>query len=137
MAVIDASVFVSLFNATESSHSLCVTWFESAEAEQLPLNAPVICLAEVAGPLVRQTSSRHLAEAALKELLNEELFTLHEIDRALAEEAAQMAIRLKLRGYDSLYVALAIRLKEPLVTLDQEVRTRAKQAINVVVPGFR
>ena len=56
------------------------------------------------------------------------------IDRQLGQLAAQLAARLQLCGADAVYVALARQLGLPLVTWDNEQRTRAATIIPVQTP---
>ena len=56
---------------------------------------------------------------------------LIEIDQPIILEAARLAADLGLRGADSIYVAVAVRLNLPLVTLDEDQKTRAKSVISV------
>lgn len=60
---------------------------------------------------------------------------LHSVDEALALEASDLAKDLRLRGADSVYVALAARFGLPLVTWDQELLERAASRIDVRIPG--
>ena len=56
---------------------------------------------------------------------------LIEIDQPIILEAARLAADLGLRGADSIYVAVAVRLNLPLVTLDEDQSTRAAPVISV------
>jgi predicted nucleic acid-binding protein len=56
------------------------------------------------------------------------------VDHRLGRASAELAVRLRLRGADAVYVAVAAHLKIPLVTLDTEQRERAKGLIEVKTP---
>jgi predicted nucleic acid-binding protein len=58
-----------------------------------------------------------------------------EIDESLGLFAAQVAADYRLRGADALYVAVAVRLRMPLVTLDNEQASRAAAAVEVIRPS--
>jgi predicted nucleic acid-binding protein len=59
----------------------------------------------------------------------------HELPDALADRAALMAARCKLRGADAVYVALAEALGAPLISLDQEILDRSRRLVAVKTPG--
>ncbi|MBI2940706.1 MAG: hypothetical protein HYY04_09750 [Chloroflexi bacterium] len=52
----------------------------------------------------------------------------------VCDHAAGLAATLRLRGADAIYVALADRLKLPLVTWDQEQLTRARPLVATRTP---
>ena len=52
----------------------------------------------------------------------------------LARLSANLAAQFRLRGADSVYVALARSLNMPLVTWDREQRARAPAAVTVRTP---
>ena len=56
------------------------------------------------------------------------------IDGSVGMRAAEIATHLKLRGADAVYVAVAERLKLPLVTWDGEQRSRASVLVSTSVP---
>jgi predicted nucleic acid-binding protein len=53
------------------------------------------------------------------------------MERSLAEIAANLAAELGLRGADSVYVAVAVRLNLPLTTLDADQKTRAAARVAI------
>lgn len=134
MAVIDASVYIAVVNAHEESHERCMRWLQQAVAEELPLWAPSIMLAEVAAALTRglQDPSKVMGAAAL--LRNSKVIRLQAVSVALAERAAQIASDQKIRGCDAVYVALAAQLDQPLVTLDRQQYVRGGKVVQVIEP---
>jgi predicted nucleic acid-binding protein len=74
------------------------------------------------------------AEDAVRLLLNLPIVEINPVDLDLGQESAQLAIDLRLRGADAVYVALARRLGMPLVTWDGEQRERARSAVRVATP---
>jgi predicted nucleic acid-binding protein len=60
---------------------------------------------------------------------------LFDLDPPLIDHASQLAIELRLRGADAVYVALSARLGIPLVTWDLDVLDRAAGRIEVRTPG--
>jgi len=55
-----------------------------------------------------------------------------EMDAQLIQDSARLAAQLGLRGADSTYVAVAVRLKLSLFTLDIDQRQCAKRVVSVV-----
>jgi predicted nucleic acid-binding protein len=53
------------------------------------------------------------------------------VDHGLADAAAALAARLRLRGADATYVAVASRLGVPLVTWDDKQRQRAASLVTI------
>lgn len=68
-------------------------------------------------------------------LLDPLFIELVPITEALAARSADVAIRGSLRGCDSVYVALAEQLAQPLVTFDREQATRGGTVVRVLAPG--
>ena len=56
------------------------------------------------------------------------------IDASLAALSAQLAVTLRLRGADTLYVATAHRLGVPLTTLDREQWDRSVTSVTAFTP---
>ncbi len=53
------------------------------------------------------------------------------MDQSLVQGASSLAADLGLRGADSFYVAVAARLNLPLITLDEDQKTKADPVIAV------
>lgn len=134
MAVIDASVYIAAVNAHEEAHERCLRWLQQAVAEQLPLWGPSIMLAEVAAALSRGLQDPSKAMDATALLRNSKVIRLQPVSIALAERAAQIASDQKIRGCDAVYVALAMQLGQPLVTLDRQQYARGGKVVQVIEP---
>lgn len=132
MAVIDASVYIAAVNAHEESHERSLRWLQQAVAEELPVWAPSIILAEVAAALARGLQDPAQALRAVTLLRNSKVIRLQQVSVALAERAAQIAADQKIRGCDAVYVALAAQLDQPLVTLDRQQCARGGKVVQVI-----
>lgn len=136
MNVVDASVWVSAFLPADCNHQASDDWLEQQRHRgAIEMVAPALLLAEVAGAVVRSTGSFALAEAAIERLLGLPELRLELMDDELSLTAAYLAARLRLRGADSIYVALADRLGLALVTWDGELLGRASSAVHAAIPG--
>jgi predicted nucleic acid-binding protein len=129
MAVIDASVYVSLINAREATHAGSWTWFQQAKSAQEPISAPVILLAEVAAALSRGVGDPALARQVVQQLLHSKVIELAPVTIVMAERAAAIAAEHRIRGCDAVYIALAEQLGDDLVTLDQQQLERGSAVI--------
>jgi predicted nucleic acid-binding protein len=134
MAVVDASVNASAAIVTDSLHEPGLRWWREAHQRSEVIHAPSILLAEVTAAVRRLTGNRAQAEQAASQLLADRQLRLVDADLALCERAAEIAAAQGIRGCDAIYVALAERLREPLVTFDREQLERASTLITVVRP---
>ena len=128
MAVIDASLYVALINDHEVHHTRSWAWFETARADQERIAAPAILLAEVASALGRGPGETEARQAA-KDLEQSSIIELVPVTQALARRAAAIAAKHRLRGCDAIYVALADRLDDQLVTLDRQQLERGAKVV--------
>lgn len=131
MPVIDVSLYITLINAHEERHASCWRWFERAQEDGITILSPVILLAEVAAALSRGVGDPALAHKVLEQLKHSGVIELVPVTLTLAERAAKIAADYRIRGCDSIYVALAYDLKEPLVTLDVQQLERAAAIVEV------
>jgi predicted nucleic acid-binding protein len=134
-AIVDASVWVSLFVAHDAHHTTTARWLAAAAAREELLAGPALVLAEVAGPIARMTGSARLARRAIAQMQRVRRVRLVAVDQALAEAAARLAADRRLRGADAVYVALAQRLDLPLVTLDAEQLARGAAVVDARRPS--
>lgn len=134
MATVDASVFVSLFNAKDRQHEATVAWLREAIAEGEPLRSPVIALAEVSAAIAAGTGDGMLARQVEQHLRVSPLFEFLPVALPLAERAAALAAEHQLRGSDALYFAVAETLGDRLVTLNPRQLQRAGRLLEAVRP---
>lgn len=134
MAVIDASVYVTLINAQESEHESSWAWLEQTRAAQEPVVAPVILLAEVSSALSRGVGDSSLAHHVVQQLVGSRIIELIPVTTALAQQAAAIAADHRIRGCDAIYVALAWQLGDHLVTLDQKQLNRGSAVVRTHRP---
>ncbi|MGO9515318.1 MAG: PIN domain-containing protein [Steroidobacteraceae bacterium] len=133
--IVDASVWVAVFRANDSHHADGIAFLEAALARLEDLHVPNLALAEIAGVFARQTGNTRLAARTVRAVLALPRVQRHELSHPLADRAAALAARCKLRGADAVYAALAEALEAPLITLDQEILERAKRIVRTLTPG--
>jgi predicted nucleic acid-binding protein len=131
--VIDASVWVSRLYLSDAHHARAESWF-AAQPADIRLVAPVIVLAEVASAVARRTGDHTMALDMVARLLASPNLRLEAVDEPMGTLAARLAAEHALRGADAVYVATALRLGLPLVSLDQQQLDRAQAVITVITP---
>lgn len=134
MTVVDASVLVALFHTDEPHHEACRDWFLRATSMDEELSAPVIAITEVAAAISRGKGNVLRAQQITSLIKQSNIITLFPISLKLAEQAADIASLYQIRGCDAIYVALAKKLDQPLVTLDKQQQERAKSIIQTENP---
>lgn len=133
MNVVDASVWVSYYNAADVNNAASATWFKQQLNSQTPLVIPTLALLEIGGAIARrigQTQARNI----ISNLSSLSYLIIIEVDDTLGRQAATLAIDLRLRGADAVYVAVAQYFNLPLITWDAEIINRSKSLIQVNTP---
>ncbi len=131
---IDASVFVSAFNSYEIGHKQSYDLLERLQAQRLPLIEPTLLLPELAASVARVYQDEEIAKAfahSVRNLLN--LFVVP-LDETLAELSVDIAAKHRLRGSDTVYLAVAHHYGTALVTLDQEQYNRGSEIVPTRTP---
>ncbi len=93
-------------------------------------------LAEIGG-VVARVPSRQLATGAVRQVLRLPGPDVVPMSAALGRAGAETAIRLRLKGADATYVAVAAAPADVLVTWDREVPERASASIAMRTLGGR
>lgn len=134
MAVIDASVITSWFNAMDINFERAERWLTGSQAISETWNVPSIILAEVAAALSRATDDPEEAQLAVRRfarLSNVRIFPVAEVH---AFRSAEVAANQRIRGCDAVYVALAVELNDQLITFDRQQLERARDTVTVIQP---
>ena len=131
LVVVDASVWVSRLVPKDTFHQPVRTWMVEQRSRGTILLSPSLLLAEVAGAISRRTGEPRLARNAIDALTRLPGLRLIAMDQSIVQEAARLAADLGLRGADSFYVAVAVRLNLSLLTLDQDQRARAAPLVDL------
>jgi predicted nucleic acid-binding protein len=116
------------------NHHTSYQWLSHVLGEGVTLTAPTLLLPEIGGPISRLASELDARRALgfVERLLSLRLVPLrYELGRLSARLAAQF----RLRGADSVYVALAYQNDFILVSWDEEQRERAAAAVMVRTPA--
>ena len=102
--------------------------------EGITVILPEIVLPEVSPAIAGGTGDSHLALEFVEDLKNISNLVFIPIDREISDLSAKFAAYYKIRGYDSVYVAVSHIFGVKLITLDTEQIERSKDLINSSVP---
>lgn len=126
---------MNAFNPHEAGHAESLAILAAIQEAGDPIIVPALLLPEVVAAVARATDDGAgalqyaNATAALAHL------TLVSLTPGVARRAAELAASHRLRGTDSVYLAVARRYAATLVTCDQEQRSRGSAAVTCQTPG--
>jgi predicted nucleic acid-binding protein len=132
--VIDASVFVSLVRPQERFHAQSRDFVRRVQLQGAEVMCPSLVLPECAAAIARQTQDDELVTYALSVISSFPSLKLVAVTTTLAEVAVSVARQFRLRGADSVYVAVATQSEATFVTWDNEVVRRFNQLGQVMTP---
>jgi predicted nucleic acid-binding protein len=131
---IDASVLVAAVDRADPARGASERFLLSVLSSGEPIHQPTLTLVEVTAAIARRSSDPAVAIDAGAALLAMPGLALHSLDLERAADAAAIAVRSRVRGADAIYIAVAAQHRTMLVTLDQEMRTRAEGLVMVMTP---
>jgi len=132
---IDASVFVAAVRATEAQHAVSRSFLQRLDALQIAVYCPVLAVPESAAAIARRTGDVELAGEAMAIIETLPRLCFADLDLSAAKQAADIAITHRLRGADSVYVAVAHALGAELITWDAEMLERAAAVVPTMTPA--
>jgi predicted nucleic acid-binding protein len=100
----------------------------------VPIIVPTLVIPEIAAAIGHGQSKPDLGYLFAVEVSRFPNVTLVNLDKSLAETAAEIAATYRLRGSDAVYAAVAVRFATNLVTLDTEQLQRVKKVATVRKP---
>jgi predicted nucleic acid-binding protein len=134
MTVVDASVLVSVYHASDAFHQLSIEWLQQYSRSGAIIVVPLLVLSEVAGSIARQTSDPYQGREAVRQLRALPNLVLVPVDERLATLSAQLAADLRLKGADAIYVAVVAQLDLPLISWDREQIERGGRLVTAQRP---
>lgn len=130
--VVDASVWVSRLIESDEFHIPVKNWMNSQREQDTTFVSPSLLLAEVGGVISRVTGKPALGLNAIQKIETLPDIRIVEMDKSLMDSASRIAAKYGLRGADSVYVAVAMTLKIPLVTFDVDQRGKASKVVDII-----
>ena len=134
MPIVDASVILAAILPDDPQHEASKAWIDNIVNSGQHFTVPTILLSEIAAPLGRAYNQPELAQDLVSQLVSAPFSKLRVVSIPLAQRAATIAARYKIRGCDAIYVALAEAMDEELVTLDNQQGERAKDIVQTCQP---
>ncbi|HYX50791.1 MAG TPA: PIN domain-containing protein, partial [Ktedonobacteraceae bacterium] len=110
-------------------------WMKRFRAVGGLLVVPAFAMIEVAAALARQSKQPELAKATVKDLYSVSILRIVPLDSVLVRSSVDIASDLQLRAGDATYVAVAYKLKIPLVSWDKEQLERGGKLVTTFSPG--
>ena len=131
---IDASVFVAAARPQETQHLTSRRLVQQVRRLKADLFLPFLILPECAAAIASPTGDAVLGEELVELVIGLPGLNLVHLDSTLASRAAQIAARHRLRGADSIYVAVAEAFDATLITWDTEMLERGADLVTTVYP---
>ena len=130
---LDSSVLVSAFVKGDEFRPKARRIMESVFSGECRVVTSVIVFVEVCGAISRRVGvdKALLVKDQLVEWEEMGFLVWSELTRKRMEEAAELAIELKLRGMDAIVVQVAREKKRKLITFDEEVAKKAEAVVEV------
>ena len=123
--VIDASVWVSAVDPTDTMSEPSRTFLSHVADRELSIAMPEFSKLEIACALARRMRSAELGRSLADQMLESPRMSTHSVNQALLRRAVQLGTRGFLRAGDSLYAAVAQAVDGQLVSWDRELIERA------------
>lgn len=132
--IVDASLWVASVLDKDAHHQVSLAFMHRFVKEQQIATVPLLAWAEIAGAVARRTGDTERGLKAAGLITAQAWVRGVPLDATLASESMRLAAKLRLRGADAVYVALATACREPLITLDAEMLERAHDVAEVLTP---
>lgn len=132
---IDASVFVATARADEAHHAASVSFLRWIRSQRQSILCPTLVLPECAAAIAKPTGEADDAQELVRSLERFHGMCFVALALPLAERAAEIAIACRLRGSDSVYVAVAEVFGATLITWDAEMLGRAPAIVPTMTPA--
>ena len=132
--IVDASVWVANVLEVDTHHEISLAFMHRFVKERQTATLPLLVWAEIAGAVARRTGDTDRGLKVATMISAQTWVRGVPLDAALANESMRLAAKLRLRGADAIYVALAATYREPLITLDSEMLERARAVAEVFTP---
>jgi len=131
---LDSSVLVSAFVKEDEFRPIARRIMEKIFSGQYHSTTSAVVFVEVCGAISRRAGVDK-AISAKNQLIKWEdlnLTAYSELIRERREEAAELTIKLKMRGIDAMVVQVAKEKKRTLITFDEEMAEKAKAVVKVL-----
>jgi len=128
---LDSSVIVAALREQEETHEVCKRLLEKVKDGDFIALEPYTVLIEVVAAIKRRTGSTSLGGRVKKDLQDLDTINFLDLDLVRADEAANIAKEIGVRGMDAIVIQIAKEFDNILVSLDGEMLKRAKSVVTV------
>lgn len=132
--IVDASVWVASVLNNDAHHQASLAFMHRLVKERQIATVPLLVWAEIAGAVARRTGNTDRGMKVAELFAAQVWVRGMSLETSLAGESMRLAARLRLRGADAVYVAIAAACHEPLVTLDAEMLERTRGEVEAFTP---
>ncbi|MEM3022277.1 MAG: PIN domain-containing protein [Candidatus Bathyarchaeia archaeon] len=134
---LDSSVLVSAFVGGEAFRPIALQILRRIFLGEFRATTSAIVPVEVCGAISRRSGIEEasLVKRQLEKWEGMGFIAFSALDRGRMREAVELALRLRLKGMDAIVVQVAKEEGAALVTFDEEVARRAKEAVEVLTHG--
>jgi predicted nucleic acid-binding protein len=132
---VDANVLVAAYRASEPHHDASLRFLARKLARATEFFCPAIVLPECGAAAARATGDAGEAAKVLASIRRLPRFRPVVISLALADRAAEIAMQCRIRGADSIYVAVAELFDATLITWDAEMLARVPAVVPTMTPA--
>lgn len=123
--VIDASVWVSAADPTDTMSEPSRAFLTRVADQELPIVMPEFAKLEIACALARRFRNAERGRSLADRMLESPRMSTYSASRAVLRRAIQLGTRDYLRAGDALYAAVARAVEGQLVSWDRELIARA------------
>jgi len=131
---IDASVLTAVFDKNDKFHDQSLSFFRFIVKSDVEIIIPALALAELAGALARKGNKVNDIIDYLNVLRSLRNIEFVDLTVELCEFSADIAMKLKVKGSDSVYIAVSHKYNLKLVTNDNQQYERGKIMIETIKP---
>jgi predicted nucleic acid-binding protein len=128
---LDSSVIVAALRKQEPHHKAARILLKKVRDGEYIAIEPYIVLIEIVAAIKRRTGSYELARRVKDNLLAMDTINFTELESSRANEAADIAMNLGVRGMDAIVIQIAKEFAIPLFTLDNEMIEKSGSLIDI------
>jgi len=130
---LDSSVFISAFVEGDKFRPKARRIIEKVFSGEYRVVTSATVLVEICGAIARRAGAEKafLVKEHLAKWEDMNLINWSELTRERMDEAAKLAVELKLKGMDAIVVQVAKEKNRALITFDEEIAEKAKTIVKV------
>jgi len=134
MYTIDANVFVAASRPSETHNAISRHFLETLNSMNQVVFCPTLVIPEAVSAVARVTDDEILRNSIVQLIKSFKNLYFVTVTNSLAQRAAATARRQRLRGADSVYVAVAEMYATTLITWDAEMVQRSPASVTASTP---